>query len=1157
MAEVDMDKLGALYRLEAAGKLPPEHQAALDRLRERKALPAYQIGLDDPTFGQAEERYGLPPGMLRAVGGVESSGRSDAVSPTGVTGVMQVTLGTGKPYGLTKLNRTNPYLDIDVAARHLADLMDRSGGDVKKAVALYGDQNEPGYAGKVMKRWAKLDIGTPGEGGDTAAAPVPSKLRLPAEKVAQIAADRPSLADQPPPDTQAAVDTQGPQPVSAPGVPGEAMAAAPPDTPPAIVPGQSTTTTPTTSSMEPGADLGSVRPSTQPQQKKGNYYLPATAARTIFPVLGTAVGAVATPFVGPEAIPIASAAGAAVGDWIAQGDEMEVGTRTAYNPYRTMAEAGSAGFLSNWSAGKTLVKAMATGAIGNVGSDTVINLSEGKGLPAPFELAMTAIGGAMFGGVAHVGGELWATKNKAIKEITGSDTNAAGIANLTSTPAEETTAAAVKKASGTTFGDTEAPMGYRFPEPAADQPKVKGRKGKKPQLPKMDTETAKALGFEDADEADTLRRALTDPPPDKSADMNLGTSSKTNPQHIADTSDEAASWDDLQIKAQGRKQDLVPPLDKDQTFDDVSSWTRGWGKVMRPKDVFIRMENETGLPIYRDYAALHSAYVDQHHEISDLSRGAVEAFDGLSPADRGQIVMHFQGDQTELSAKLAPRAEKLRGVLDRALEPFGMTTEDYFSMANRVAKGESVDEILANGAPPDAIAKNVQRLADEMNNGQLSGRDPSLIRISGRIIEMGTYEKHLADLAEATIDKYKSLPSLSKESREFVKGYLNNYVNVMKGSGWDPSAKTISSMFQAVSDKLGLGWDGKDMANKLIQNSYAGLIGLRPSAMIRNAMQNIQTGIPIYGRKAFVMGFKDAFSEEGRALARAKGIIGVENALMAETSAAGHMSWAQRAMAPYQTVEDMNRTVAYLSGRHRFDAGLAAVEGLGEVRNNANWEKLLDKADIDMLSIPEQKVLAQMWDHGESIEDIRHAYAKGIVDDTQFMYLPAERAQALQTMQGRMMLGFANWGQSYASYLARLIGAGPQGKRMGRQLSFLGTNAALLGAYSLAGSELGDKNAIKHNAGWTFAGPLMYSGGPIGQSLMSVEQAVQHGYEGDFNRAKGDIASIPLKFIPGGMMLKDVYDAAQEPSASEMFGRMLGFKRGKVGNQGGKNIWAR
>jgi hypothetical protein len=220
MPKVNMQVLRDLYLVEAAGQLEPEQQQALDTLRAAKQLPPLEIGLDDPTFDEAEKKYGLPPGMLRAVGGVESSGRSTAVSPTGVTGLMQVTLGTGKKYGLTRTNRVNPYLSIDIAARHLSDLMEETGGDIKRTVARYGDQNEKGYADKVLRRWYGKDKGKTFDPGTWR--PTPAEAAAPPEE------EMPAI----------------PAGEIPPGITGET--GAPPSQPPAPPPGSVTTTTATT-----------------------------------------------------------------------------------------------------------------------------------------------------------------------------------------------------------------------------------------------------------------------------------------------------------------------------------------------------------------------------------------------------------------------------------------------------------------------------------------------------------------------------------------------------------------------------------------------------------------------------------------------------------------------------------------------------------------------------------------------------------------------------------------------------------------------------------------------------------------------------------------------------------------------------------------------
>jgi hypothetical protein len=42
-----------------------------------------------------------------------------------------------------------------------------------------------------------------------------------------------------------------------------------------------------------------------------------------------------------------------------------------------------------------------------------------------------------------------------------------------------------------------------------------------------------------------------------------------------------------------------------------------------------------------------------------------------------------------------------------------------------------------------------------------------------------------------------------------------------------------------------------------------------------------------------------------------------------------------------------------------------------------------------------------------------------------------------------------------------------------------------------------------------------------------------------------DILKQGTKFLPGGGALQDIIKAAQEPTATEMMGRYLGFKRGR------------
>lgn len=170
----------ALLRLEAAGRLPPDRQAALDRLRAAGRLPDIPAWAPThPHIVATEAQYGLPKGSLSALlAGIENpAGDPKAVSPTHVTGLFQVTLPTGAPYGLTAENRTNPYLNTNVAAQVLRDLLDKNGGDLDAALRGYKgpEISDADYLAKFHQAYAQYGGAEgPPAASTTIAAPPPA-----------------------------------------------------------------------------------------------------------------------------------------------------------------------------------------------------------------------------------------------------------------------------------------------------------------------------------------------------------------------------------------------------------------------------------------------------------------------------------------------------------------------------------------------------------------------------------------------------------------------------------------------------------------------------------------------------------------------------------------------------------------------------------------------------------------------------------------------------------------------------------------------------------------------------------------------------------------------------------------------------------------------
>ncbi len=85
-------------------------------------------------FSAAEQKYGLPDGLLKNIAAAESGNNPAAVSRNGARGLMQFMPETAVRYGV---NPDDPASSINGAGRYLRDLTVMFGGDLEKAVAAY------------------------------------------------------------------------------------------------------------------------------------------------------------------------------------------------------------------------------------------------------------------------------------------------------------------------------------------------------------------------------------------------------------------------------------------------------------------------------------------------------------------------------------------------------------------------------------------------------------------------------------------------------------------------------------------------------------------------------------------------------------------------------------------------------------------------------------------------------------------------------------------------------------------------------------------------------------------------------------------------------------------------------------------------------------
>ncbi len=91
-----------------------------------------------PDIDATARRYNIDPLLLHAIAHVESRHNTNAVSPAGARGVMQVMPTTGQRFGVGKASDLHdPRTNLDVSATYLKKLQERFGNDLPLVLAAY------------------------------------------------------------------------------------------------------------------------------------------------------------------------------------------------------------------------------------------------------------------------------------------------------------------------------------------------------------------------------------------------------------------------------------------------------------------------------------------------------------------------------------------------------------------------------------------------------------------------------------------------------------------------------------------------------------------------------------------------------------------------------------------------------------------------------------------------------------------------------------------------------------------------------------------------------------------------------------------------------------------------------------------------------------
>lgn len=118
---------------------PRIETAPLPLITSRDTAGLARIRALAPLMASVARRHDIDPLLLHAVAHIESRHQSQAISPAGARGLMQVMPATGRGLGVTEAEHAllTPQTNLEASARYLKQLQARFGNDLRLVLAAY------------------------------------------------------------------------------------------------------------------------------------------------------------------------------------------------------------------------------------------------------------------------------------------------------------------------------------------------------------------------------------------------------------------------------------------------------------------------------------------------------------------------------------------------------------------------------------------------------------------------------------------------------------------------------------------------------------------------------------------------------------------------------------------------------------------------------------------------------------------------------------------------------------------------------------------------------------------------------------------------------------------------------------------------------------
>lgn len=383
----------------------------------------------------------------------------------------------------------------------------------------------------------------------------------------------------------------------------------------------------------------------------------------------------------------------------------------------------------------------------------------------------------------------------------------------------------------------------------------------------------------------------------------------------------------------------------------------------------------------------------------------------------------------------------------------------------------------------------------------------------------GEYDK-LMDVAGN-----KALPPVYRE-------YVRNWAQGLRGTR-SIFGEGFSDVYVKAWARVGVKADPKDMGNivnNFIALSQTGMIGFKPSTILKAAFHPLMTGSRI-GNSWMWYGLKKGLTQAGRAMGEAAGMHdtpATEMGSFQELQGMGGFSrgvkgMAASSLAPLGTLRDYARRSMYIAGHDRF---------LDAVKKGGTRDEVIANSGLLRFHPAIRDHVMERW---AARDNAGAAHLMGVhaAQATQWEYTGEFRPVGLQSNEARAFTQMGIWPLNYVEYMRQMITLPIRNKTEAwdrvKWFAETGMNqATIVGMMTALGATVGLKNeAFRHTSEWVGYEPgLNYKGSPALDLISNLPKLASgfrakltggekpYGYDQAWRAAKRDlITAIPFSGV--------------------------------------------